>query len=671
MAYTIAYTDQANKGTITVEDNTVNTITSLGLPGRNTTAYGTTIATNFLHLLENFASANEQATPVEGQLWYDTTPGVEQLKVYDGTNWVASGGLKKATTAPQAGQSLIGDLWVDTDNQQLYLFSGSGWVLVGPNFSDGLVTGATPVTITGTDDVTYNVLQIEVDAKPVALITTQSFTPKVVIPGFSTLNPGFNLSANNITGDGVPKFYGTAEKAEGLIVSGNTIAAGNFLRGDVTSTTAFPINVQNNTGINYGINAEMNIGVEGNAGIFQHNIAGSSMDFKVKNDGVLKNVLRLDSDLKIGINNVAPDQELDVTGNIQASGLINTTSTVNSSTFANGSIRTTGGLGVALDTNIGGKLNVTGITTTRNIVPNENNTKDIGSTTAKYARMYATTFIGNVTGNVSGTVSGRAGSSDRLTSATTFRFAGDITAADTVFDGQTGGTLKVFNTSISNDIVAGKTNVLSSQADDELLINRTSGDTGLKKINRINLFSAIQGLTPVGTVVPFAGGAAPVGWLICDGTEVLISAYGQLHNVIGTTYKASPTSGYFALPDLRGRFILGADNMGGTSADIVTSTSADVIGSKDGAEQVTITTENLPEHEHDLRGDSGDQYYAIRDVSGTPNDNDAIIYDAPTGTGAGQAYPASGGILTEESVGQAISVMNPFMTMNFIIYTGG
>ena len=111
--------------------------------------------------------------------------------------------------------------------------------------------------------------------------------------------------------------------------------------------------------------------------------------------------------------------------------------------------------------------------------------------------------------------------------------------------------------------------------------------------------------------------------------------------------------------------------MGGTSADVVTSASADVIGAKDGAEQITITTENLPEHEHDLRGDSGDQYYAIRDVSGTPNDNDAIVYDVPTGTGAGQAYPASGGILTDDSVGQAISVMNPFMTMNFIIYTGG
>ena len=395
------------------------------------------------------------------------------------------------------------------------------------------------------------------------------------------------------------------------------------------------------------------------------------MDFKVKNDGILKNVLRLDSNLKVGINNVAPDQELDVTGNIQASGLINTTSTVNSTTFSNGSIRTAGGLGVSQDVNIGGALTVTGITTTRNVLPNENNTKSIGSTSAKYANIYATTFVGNLTGNVSGTVSGRAGSADRITSATTFRFSGDITAADVVFDGQTGGTLKVFNTSISNDIVAGKTNVLTSQADDEFLINRTSGDTGLKKINRINLFSAIQGLTPVGTVVSFAGGSAPIGWLICDGTEYLISQYGSLYGVVGTTYKASPTSGFFALPDLRGRFLLGPDNMGGTSANVVTSGSADVVGAKDGAETITIATENLPEHEHDLRGESGDQYYATRDVSGTPNDNDAIIYDSPTGTGAGQAYPASGGVLTDNSLGQAISVMNPYMTMNFIIYTGG
>ena len=669
MAYEIAYTDQANKGTITIEDRTINQETSLSIPGRNETAYGPAIATNFLHLLENFAAPTEPSRPVEGQLWYDSTPGSELLKVYDGTNWIPSGGLKKATSEPDAAQSQIGDLWADTDNQQLYLYTGSGWVLVGPEFSDGLSTGASPLSVIGTDDQTYNVLQIEVDAAPVALISTQSFTPKIVIPGFSTIQPGVNLSTANISGDGAAKFYGTAEKAEGLIVSGNTVAAGNFLRGDTTSTTSFPLNVQNNTGINYGINAEMNIGIEGNIGVIRHNIAGASVDVQVKNDGLLKTALRVDSNLRIGINNVAPDEALDVTGNIQSSGFIKVNDTTQSNTFGTGSITTLGGLGVAKNINVGENLGVLGTITTSQILPDQNNTRNIGSSSAKYANMFATTFVGNLTGNVSGTVSGRAGSSDKLTSASTFRITGDVSAPDVVFDGQTGGSTKIFNTSISNQIVAGKPTVGQSQADDEFLINRTSGATGLKKISRVNLLAAVP-RTPVGLIAPYAGLAAPSGWLLCDGSEVDIAVYSQLYDVIGTTYKASPTVGKFAVPDLRGRVPMGADNMGGTSADVVTAASADVIGAKDGSEDVTIQTENLPEHEHDLRGDSGDQYYAIRDVSGTPNDPEAVVYDAPTGTGNAQAYPSSGGVLTDDSLGTPINIMSPYITINYIIYTG-
>ena len=31
-------------------------------------------------MLENFANANPPSNPVEGQLWYDTTAGIDQLK---------------------------------------------------------------------------------------------------------------------------------------------------------------------------------------------------------------------------------------------------------------------------------------------------------------------------------------------------------------------------------------------------------------------------------------------------------------------------------------------------------------------------------------------------------------------------------------------------------------
>ena len=130
MAYAISYTDSVNKGTITVADNTLNTETTLSLPGRFTTAYGQAISENFLHLLENFAGATAPERPVEGQLWYDTTNNVDQLKIYDGTIWQSAAGLKKASSEPAVANSSAGDLWVNTGAQQLYLFTGSTWVLV-------------------------------------------------------------------------------------------------------------------------------------------------------------------------------------------------------------------------------------------------------------------------------------------------------------------------------------------------------------------------------------------------------------------------------------------------------------------------------------------------------------------------------------------------------------
>ena len=211
MPYTINFTDVTNKGSITVEDNDINNQTSLSLVGRNTTSYGVEFNQNFLKLLENFANASAPANPVEGQLWYDTTPGSEQLKVYDGTQWIASGGLKKASTAPEASNSLTGDLWVDTDNQQLYLYTGSGWTLVGPEYAGGLSTGVSATVIQGQDNIDYTALLVEINQLPVAIIASDTFTPKAQINGFNQINPGVNLSVADITGAGTPKFYGPAE----------------------------------------------------------------------------------------------------------------------------------------------------------------------------------------------------------------------------------------------------------------------------------------------------------------------------------------------------------------------------------------------------------------------------------------------------------------------------
>lgn len=674
MSYTIPYTDQANNGTITVEDGTINNETSIQLPGRNTTSYGKIVSTNFLHLLENFASSTEPARATEGQLWYDTNPSGEQLKIYDGTQWVPAGGLNKSDAAPNVSTSQKGDLWVDTDNQQLYLNSGSGWVLVGPSFSDGLSTGVSPLSIIGSDNNEYNVVQVEVDAQPVALISTAAFSPKQTIPGFENgLKAGFNLSTRDITGSGAAKYFGTAEKADNLVVNNNTVPAGNFLRSDVTSTTLFPLNIQNNTGLTVGTDAALNVAVEGQAGIIQNQIEGSAIDLRAREGGRTRTVLRVDSSQRVGVNTQAPDEALDVIGNIQTDSSLFVNGTTESATISTGSIITKGGVGIAKSLNVGDELQVIGTTTLSNTIPDGNNTKNLGAAASKWKEVYATTFIGTLNGTVNGTVSGAAGSANKLTSGTTFRITGDVSADDIVFDGQTGGTTKIFNTSISNAIISSKDLTTTTQIDDEILINRTSGNQGLYRTSRRTLLDAVP-VNPPGVILPYGGTTAPTGWLLCDGEQYRISEYTALFQAIGYNFGARTlpdlATGFFKVPDLRGRLPLGADNMGGVSANTVTADYADGVGQIGGSEEKTLNVDQLPEHKHNLSGDSGDQYFALRDVSGTPRDGEALVYDAPTGLGNGQALPNSGNIIRDATVGQPINTMDPTLTLSYIIYTG-
>jgi microcystin-dependent protein/cytoskeletal protein CcmA (bactofilin family) len=692
MAYTINFTDFANKGSIVVEDNTINQELSIGLVGRNSTAFGTVIAENALHMLENFASDTPPDNPVEGQLWYDTGIGVEQLKVYDSTQWVSAGGLKKATTEPSVSSSVAGDLWADTDNQQLYLFTGSGWILVGPQFSDGLTTGVNPTEIIDISNITHTVIELQIDALTTAIISTDEFTPKSSIPGFTVIKPGINLASISLT-DGVPKFNGTSEKAEALIVNGATVLSSNFLRSDVVSTTDNSLRIKNNSGLVIGSSLPFSFGIEGETAVIAHNTTGSSLDMRVNDAGSVKTAIRINSDTNVGINNSNPDESLDVIGNIQTDSNLFVDGVTESDTFSTGSIITKGGLGVAKNLNVGGNTRIIGTTTTASIIPDTAITttnRDLGSEAVKWNNVYAASFRGNVVGNVSGTVSGRAGSADKLTSSTNFRLTGDVIAPEFIFDGQAGGATKTFNTTISNTFISNKTLATLSQNDDEILLNRRSGTTGLFRISRANLFAAIP-TNPPGIIAPYGGLIAPDGWFLCDGAEYDQASYAALFAIIGYNFRdplllSDGGVSTFAVPDMRGRFPLGLDDMGTDegAANRVTSVAADTIGTSSGDEEKDISKANLPEHEHDLRAPNGDQFYAIADIatSGT-TDPSAITYDAPTGASAGTAISTSGGVLEGgetgngdyrsvdgEQLGTALNVMNPYQTVNYIIYHG-
>jgi len=683
MAYAISYTDSVNKGTITVEDNTLNAETTLSLPGRFTTAYGQAISENFLHLLENFANSNAPLRPVEGQLWYDTSTGVDQLKIYDGAIWQSAAGLKKASSEPAVVNSSAGDLWVNTGSQQLYLFTGSTWVLVGPEFTDGLLTGTKSESVVGTDNLTYTILSVKMQDKPAFIISDRAFVPKSAIAGFTTgIQAGMNISDTALFGTEALKYFGTAEKADALVVGSTTVPAANFVRTDQTSTSNFDLKIKNNNGIVIGTGGQLSMGVDGEQAVIQHNTSGSNIDFRLRSGTSTPTVMRIDSSGKVGINNSAPEQDLDVSGNVKvspklgvaASGYVSITSTINSSSISTGSLITTGGMGIALNAYIGGNVDVGGILQTGNIAPDSASVRNIGTLINKYDSVYANTFYGNIQGNVSGTVSGRAGSADKLASATTFAVSGDVEAASFEFDGQTGGSTKTFNMSIADTFISNKDVTYSAENSDEVLLNRPTGTTGVFRITKSNLIKDIP-LNPVGVFMPYGGTATPSGWLFCDGSEVRKSDYNELWLAIGFNFKdASLISdagvNFFALPDMRGRFALGMDNMGGASANRVTDANADSIGGSGGTQSTSITIGNLPEHEHDMEGESGTQYYATRVGTGTPVDTGAIQLSIESGSQGTHGLASSGGIKTSTTLGTAMDILNPYLAVNYIIYTG-
>jgi tail collar domain len=73
-------------------------------------------------------------------------------------------------------------------------------------------------------------------------------------------------------------------------------------------------------------------------------------------------------------------------------------------------------------------------------------------------------------------------------------------------------------------------------------------------------------MIPAGTILPFAGDTVPAGYLLCDGNEVLRSAYPDLFDAIGPAW-GSATGFTFTLPDMRGRFLRGVDGAAGNDPD--------------------------------------------------------------------------------------------------------
>ena len=210
---------------------------------------------------------------------------------------------------------------------------------------------------------------------------------------------------------------------------------------------------------------------------------------------------------------------------------------------------------------------------------------------------------------------------------------------------------------------------------------------------------------PVGTIAPFAGDdtQVPKGWLLCNGGFFSSIDYPDLAIMVGDVYGGHEGNNYY-LPDFRGRVAMGVNSQS-EQQDRDDARATRQLGSEAGSEDVALTLSNLPAHSHianykvyedDAIGSRADLLAAVADGTGPfdiapgtgqeenqysiPGDNilvNTIIENYPItsndwlATATGQDYDTR---IVDRSVNvassgssSAFSVMNPHLTVNFII----
>lgn len=90
---------------------------------------------------------------------------------------------------------------------------------------------------------------------------------------------------------------------------------------------------------------------------------------------------------------------------------------------------------------------------------------------------------------------------------------------------------------------------------------------GDKKVANVYNINNNSYSVPIGCIIPFSGSTIPVGFLLCDGSEVSKITYADLFDIIGNTYGTATDTSKFKLPDLRDKFVQGANGNLGTSKD--------------------------------------------------------------------------------------------------------
>ena len=404
MPYTLQYSNPA-KSALIVADGTINNSTSLHLVGRNAAGYGQSIAENFLHSLENFASDTSPSNPIEGQLWYNTSyPTNKVLNVYNGTNWVPANGVYQQSDEPVTKKA--GDIWVKTSTSKVYIWNSSAWILVGPEVTLGGKNGTYTTTLRdslGDLSIDHSVVITYLNDEIISIVSREEFIPNPVIAGFTKIYPGLNVSTSSFNGTPA-KVIGLASTALSLKLSGivDPISADNFLRSDIPGTISGFLNINNNGGIRIGAIAQTVVLEKqaNNNAVLSNRVSGSTIGISIVKDNAVNQIITVNGNtLRVGINNLSPTVALDVTGSGKFSGKLTVSSTdIDSVIVAGGAtftktITTDGGITARQESAFNKKMVVGYVGSTGTAIePGEPNAWDIGTAAKPFKTIYATSI---------------------------------------------------------------------------------------------------------------------------------------------------------------------------------------------------------------------------------------------------------------------------------------
>jgi len=172
--------------------------------------------------------------------------------------------------------------------------------------------------------------------------------------------------------------------------------------------------------------------------------------------------------------------------------------------------------------------------------------------------------------------------------------------------------------------------------------------------------TGVQGVN-TGIIVPWSDASIPSGFLECNGSAVSRSTYATLFAVVGTTYGVGDGSTTFNLPDLQGSCCQNTSPTKpfGSSGGATTVASTGNVSAS--LANYTLTTADIAPHTHLLsisgtnRGEPNAMNFANRQNSGASGN---------TGGGGGHGHT-----VTANFVGDATSVLQPYITLVYIIKT--